>query len=412
MMKMRQGVLLVVCLLLCAGSASAAGFALIEQSVKGLGSAYSGGAAVAEDASTIFFNPAGMTRLDTQATAGFHVIVPSAKFQRTAATLPVAMGGAVQTGGSDGGQGSVSKVVPNFYFVAEAGPNCRYGVGVNTPFGLATKYPETWVGRYHGIESDIMTVNINPSAAYKLGDLSIGVGVSAQYINALLSQEAVLGPGTSSFTQVKGDAWGYGYNAGILYEVSEDTRFGASFRSSVLQNLEGNMYIRLTNASLPISGKIRLPASAQASLFHRVTPAFDLMADVMWTDWSSFDRLVINTPLGPNITDERWRDNLRYSLGTAFHASDALTLRAGFAFDETPIPDNYRTPRIPGNDRTWVSVGAGYSTGALQLDFAYAHLFVKDGTLNLVDTTGTRGNVSGSFNNQVDIASAEVTYKF
>lgn len=420
---MKRTVVLLVALtwlvVMSAGSVSAAGFALIEQSVKGLGNSFAGGAAVADDATTIFFNPAGMSRLEgTQATAGLHYIAPSSKFSKssspTGTTAPAFLGGGPATGG-DGGEAGQTALVPNFYFAAEAGENYNYGISVNTPFGLCTKFDEDWVGRFHGIESDLMTINLNPSASYKFNDnFSFGLGFSAQYLDATLSQETVTGAGTSSFSEVTGDSWGYGYNFGALYEFNENTRIGASYRSSVFHSVEGDIAYRSAPAifSGSITGKITLPASAQASVFHRINSKFDVMADVMWTEWSVFEELTFQTPVGASTTEEKWKNNMRYSVGGTYHHSDTLAIRAGVAYDETPIPDATRTPRIPGADRTWVSLGASYVMNNMTLDFAYAHLFVDDGTIDLTDTTGTRGNLAGSFENSVDIISVEGTYRF
>lgn len=419
-MKRKITVLAVLALVGFAGSSFGAGFALIEQSVKGLGNSFAGGAAIADDATTIFFNPAGMSRLDgIQATAGLHYIIPSAKFTTTSATSPTySIGAGDISNDPNSGDGGVAALVPNFYFAAEAGENCNYGIGINTPFGLATKFDENWVGRFHGIESDLMTININPSASYKLNDnFSLGFGVSAQYLDVTMTQESLLPifavpPFPTSFTEVTGDSWGYGFNLGALYEINDNTRIGASYRSSVFHSVEGSMVVRLDGSSSPVTGKIRLPASAQASIFHSFGEKFDLMADVMWTDWSVFEELTFQTPFGPNTTVEKWKDNMRYSLGATFRPVEMLSIRAGVAYDETPIPDATRTPRIPGADRTWVTVGVGYVVNSMSFDFAYAHLFVDDGTINLTDTALTRGTLVGSFANKVDIISIEGTYKF
>lgn len=136
------------------------------------------------------------------------------------------------------------------------------------------------------------------------------------------------------------------------------------------------------------------------------------MADVMWTDWSVFEDLTVQLPTSTNVTEENWKDNMRYSVGATFRPVDVLSLRAGVAYDETPIPDANRTPRIPGADRIWISIGAGYALDAWNFDFAYAHLFVDDGSINLIDTTGKRGNLAGTFENSVDMVSVEATYKF
>ena len=418
-MKKRIAILTVVALICSTGTSFAAGFALAEQSVKGLGNAFAGGAAVAEDATTVFFNPAGMSRLEgMNITAGLHYIVPSAKFTKTSATQPVALTGNTttpQTGG-DGGDGGVSAFVPNFFFTAQAGEKWNYGIGINTPFGMATKYDEDWVGRFHGIESHLMSININPSASYKVNDqFSLGLGVSAQYLDAELSQEAVFGPGQSSFSEVKGDSWGYGYNLGLMYEFNDNTRIGASYRSSVFHSVDGTIAFRDPAASFAngnVTGKITLPASAQASVFHSFNGKFDIMADVMWTEWSVFEDLTFQTPIGTSTTVENWKNNMRYSVGGTFHVNEKLALRTGVAYDQTPIPDETRTPRIPGADRTWLSIGAGYAPNAWSFDFAYAHIWVDDGSINLTDELTTKGALVGSFANAVDIVSVEASYKF
>jgi len=441
--------------LVSAGSAFAAGFALIEQSVKGLGTAFSGGAAVADDPSTVYFNPAGMTRLQgQQATAGFHVIVPSAEFEKKSATNAL---GASLSGGNSGDAGQVG-TAPNLYYTHNLGNQWTVGFGLNVPFGLATEYDKDWVGRYHAVNSEVMTINLNPSVAYKLNEqLSLGAGVSAMYMEANLSQMVDFGlasysvhgtpalvsnPALDVYSDLNADSWGYGYNLGALYEVDDKTRIGVSYRSEVEQDLEGDadfvtpnldainpLLTLAASTSFPdqgASGTITLPASAQLSAFRQVTPQWAVMADIMWTEWSSFDDLTIEFAQGigsglvkkQSTTQEQWDDNMRYSVGTTYALNDAMTLRGGLAYDESPIPDAYRTPRIPGADRFWIALGGGYARDAWSVDVAYAHLIVDDGDLNLqtgidpaADEFG-RGNLSGSFENSVDIASVEVSYKF
>ncbi len=428
-MKMRIVLLLTSCFLLCAGQSFAAGFALIEQSVKGLGTAYSGGAAAAEDASTVFFNPAGMTLLEgTQSTAGIHVIVPQADFRATVATDRAGASILASTADGNGGQ---LKPVPNAYLVHNPGNGVVFGIGINAPFGMATEYDRSWVGRYHAVGSDVKTININPSMAYKINkNLSAGAGISAQYIEATLSSMIYAAPGNDVFSEMTADDWGFGYNFGLLLTTDDArTRLGASYRSQVDQHLKGDVNFDFTSApGIPaaffpaqgVGGDISLPASAQVSLYHRFSPEFAMMADAMWTDWSVFKELKIDFDLGiggPGLpiksttTPENWRDNMRYSVGAAFNPTPQLTLRGGVALDTSPIPDNYRTPRIPGNDRYWVAFGAGYASGNWAADFGYAHLYVKNGTVNLNSATNLNALV-GSFDNQVDIISAEMSYKF
>jgi long-chain fatty acid transport protein len=455
---MKRWIFVVVAVyVIVSGNAFGAGFALIEQSVKGLGSAFSGGAAVAEDASTVYFNPAGMTRLKGQQfVAGAHVIVPSTEFTATTATN--VLGGSLGT--NNGGDAGSAGVAPNLYFTTEVNDRFFLGLGINAPFGLATKYDADWVGRYHALESDVMTVNINPSVAYKVNDkLSIGAGASAQYIDATLSSMvdgglvgATLGaallpsdPANDILVENTADDWSYGFNLGILYEFTENTRVGASYRSGITHKLSGD-----TKASVPtgiagtalpglggvplaalfqnqgVTGEIELPATASFSVFHRYNEAFAVMADATWTGWSSFEKLTLDFD-GTGIagktsttTTENWDDTWRLSAGAAYNLSPELVLRFGLAYDQTVISsDEFRTPRIPDEDRIWVAIGAGYQiSGSWSVDGAYTHLFVQDAVLNKVDTgnpadenTG-RGTLVGTYENSVDIASLQVSYSF
>lgn len=439
----KSSAILIGLTLLLAGSttAFASGFALIEQSVSGLGNAFAGGAASAEDATTVFFNPAGMTRLEGQQAIGaLHIIVPSAKFNSTSAQN--SSGNDIT--GSDGGDAGVTGVAPNAYYTNSISDKLTVGLGINAPFGLATKYDKEWIGRYHAVESDVLTININPSIAYKVTDqLSVGAGLNAQYIEAVLSvmvdgRTLAASPASNPlfdiFVENKADDWSYGFNLGLLYEFSKDTRIGFAYRSEIKHKLQGTTKAELpaafaavpaAQAAFPasqgVNGEITLPASASLSLFHQLNDKLALMADVNWTEWSSFDELKLNFETwigGPggefSSTPENWDDSWRLSVGATYDYSDSLKLRGGLAFDETPIPSaEYRTPRIPGEDRYWIALGAGYEINEnLLLDFGYAHLFVTDSDINHDDNLTSAGSLVGEYENQVDIASVQLTYNF
>src|ERR1700716_1385280 len=164
--------------------AHAAAFALIEQSASGLGNSYAGAAAAAADASTIFYNPAGMSLLPQgmQISTGLALIQFSAKFSDSGS---VAAGG-LPLGGNGGDAGGLA-AVPNLYFVMDLAQNWKFGVGVSVPFGLKAEYDPTWMGRFQAIKSDIKTLNVNPSVSYKLDDkMSFGFGLNYQQIAAEL----------------------------------------------------------------------------------------------------------------------------------------------------------------------------------------------------------------------------------
>ncbi len=468
-MQRSWGVVIVTGLVLgLASPAFSAGFALIEQSVSGLGNAFSGGAAAAEDASTVYYNPAGLSHLQgQQVVAGAHLIVPSAKFHKASASNAL---GASLSGGNGGNAGKAG-VAPNFYYAANLNHGISLGLGVMAPFGLATEYDRTWVGRYHAVESEVKTVNINPSVAYRVNDhLSVGGGVSAQYIDVNLTSMVDFGasvfqktlaasggnlqapavqavmPLVSNaaadiYADLNADDWGYGFNLGLLYEFSKETRFGASYRSRIKHTVTGDGKFTPQNsaflASVPagpgitladaaaasfptqgVKGSITLPASAALSVYHQLNPEWALMADLLWTEWSTFDELVIDFAgsLPDSKTTENWKDNWRYSVGATYHPSEQMVLRMGLAYDQTPVSDGHRTPRIPDESRFWTAVGAGFKvTDRLALDLAYAHLFVNDSKLEQSVTTpenAGRGSLKGEYKNRVDIASAQFSYSF
>jgi long-chain fatty acid transport protein len=402
----------------------AAGFALIEQSASGMGNAFAGGSASAEDASTVYFNPAGMTYIQgTQIVGALHLIKPSAEFNNNGTVAATGR----PLGGSGGDAGDLA-FVPNIYLVTDITPTIKAGLGINAPFGLKTEYDNDWMGRFQAIKSELKTVNINPSIAYKVNDqLSLGVGVSAMWTQAELTK-AVNAVASESSVKVKGDDWGYGYNLGAVFQATSDTRFGIAYRSKVNQHLEGTSSSAFTalNASptqtlnTNISASVVLPENVSLSAFSRIDDKWDLMGDVTWTHWSRFKELRIIRENGTGstlaVTTENWHNTLRYSIGANYHYSDTLKFRAGLAYDEEAIDDQFRTARIPGNDRKWVSLGAAYQvTPAGRLDVGYAHLFISDATINddqSSATQGRAGHLIGSYDGDVNILSLQYTHNF
>jgi long-chain fatty acid transport protein len=434
-----------------AGSAAASGFALIEQSASGLGNAYAGGAAATDDASVQFYNPAALTEIKgTQVSAAGHYIMPSGEISNASARV-VTLGNLAYTGTTD--DAGVNGFVPNFYYARDLNSQLKFGFAINVPFGLSTEYDETWIGRYHALKSSVETINLNPALAFKLNDqLSLGAGVSVQYISAELTSAVDSGsicvglgggatcgalsltPGNQavdSYAKIKGNDWGYGFNLGLLYKPMDAMRVGVAYRSSIKQNLEGdatftrsaafNTFLTgagssaFTNTSA--TAGIDLPASLSLSMVHAVSSQFELMGDISWTQWSKFQelRIVYANPAQPNtVTTENWKDTMRYAVGLSYRMNDRMKLRTGVAFDEAPVPDEqHRTPRIPDNDRTWITLGMTHtSSDRLSFDVGYAHLFIKDSTINNTTEASIAHNIQGEYANKVDILSAQLNYKF
>lgn len=419
----------------------AAGFALMEQSASGQGTAFAGGAAVAEDASVIFFNPAGMTRLTgRQLVLGGSTIKLRTDFANSASSYSSASGGGAIAGVND--DGGTTAFVPTLYFSTRVNDRLSTGIGVNIPFGLETNYADNWIGRYHGIKSEVATINVNPSLAYKINDrFSVGGGLDVQYIDATLTSAidfgALLGaPGTlDGKASVTGDDTSFGYNIGLLFSPTPQSQIGLSYRSSIRHTLTGGadftVPVPLVGAPLgPLnvgstifadagaSTRLKVPSILSLSYAQRLNDKWEMMADVTRTGWSSFRELRIDfaTPQPDSVTTEDWKDVYRYALGGSYRMNNDWKLRAGVAFDESPVPNSRRrTPRVPDADRTWLSIGAGGVIAAnWRLDVAYTHIFVKDTSIdNTLESAlpQFRHILSGSYDSSVDILSAHVVWE-
>jgi long-chain fatty acid transport protein len=430
------------------GNASASAFALIEQS-SGLGNAFAGGAAAAEDATTIFFNPAGMSRLKgKQVTVAGSVISPSAKYSGTVAGFS-----GLQTGGTVmGGDAGSPALVPNIYMVAELAPALHAGLGINSPFGLKTEYDTNWVGRFQGIKSSLQTIDVNPSLSYEVTDsVSLGIGLNYQHIKGELTSatnysaaayQAALSPSTPSayvpaltalagaksegISTLTGSDSAWGYNLGALFNINPQTRIGAAYRSKIKYNLDGTVTFAnrpaLLAAGLPdqsVTLAINMPDSLAFSAFHQLDDKWDLMADATRTGWSSFKELNVMKANGTSLsnTPENWKDTWRVSVGATHHYNEQWLARVGVAYDQSPVPDAYRTVRIPDADRTWLALGGQYKlSNQSKVDFGYAHLFVKTATMNQSaaanpDLAG-KGYLTGSYSSSVDILSMQYAYNF
>jgi long-chain fatty acid transport protein len=225
-------VTLVGALALVSNYAAAAGFQLLEQNASGLGNAYAGSAAVADNASTIFYNPAGMTQLkEREASVGMAAIKTSFKFTDNGSSV-----GAL-AGTGNGGDAGTWGYVPNGYLSWALNPDLYFGLGIGAPFGLKSEYSEKpWVGSAQANSFDLKTYNVNPSVAYRVNSMvSVGGGLNWQQLTAdYLRVAAVASAGFVASPvnmSLKGDSWGW--NVGALFNVSPDTKVGTSYRSTV-----------------------------------------------------------------------------------------------------------------------------------------------------------------------------------
>ncbi|MCB0318159.1 MAG: transporter [Bdellovibrionales bacterium] len=423
----------------------AGGFALQEQSAEGVGSAFAGATAGFGDGSSIFYNPAAMSAIEgTQFSFSGHVVSTSADFTNTGSSLVPALGGSA-VAGSNGGDAGGTFFIPNIYAIHPINEKLTFGFGINSPFGLETNHDAGWVGRYQALKSELTVVNLNPALAYELTDnFSVGAGLRVMYIDATLTNAVDFGsvgastlglPTASSLgllpqaadghARVEGDDWATGFTLGGNYRYGDNNKnsLGVSWRSKASADLKGDAKFTVPTNALALTSTgsftdtnvtagVTLPEAISAGWRHWLTDDFAILAETEWTRWSRFDELRVKFASGQadSVTEENWENTWRFALGALYQATDDLVLRAGWSFDESPIPDDaHRTPRIPGNDRNWLAMGLGYKlTEDLSANLSYAHIFVKDGSSS---TAGSTGDIFvGDWDAEVNIVSANIVW--
>lgn len=381
------------------------GFQVDEQSARRLGDAFSGGAAEARDASTAFYNPAGLVRLKKlEVVAGFSLIDNQTDFEGNGWTsdglnlLPIQ--------GGDGGDPSSQIAIPHLYLAVPVSETAVFGFAVNAPYATGTDYSGDWVGRYFATESELYGVTATGSLGVVVNDrLSFGLALNLQSakgkiqnavnsagVCALVAAQGGLDalglPGCSELgfsepgsavddglVTVEGDDLGIGFSVGLLYQMNEGSRIGFHFRSDIEQNLYGDAEFRFPDYTQPVlpladpnlrartvSGNLALttPETVSLSAFHQVNARWSVQADVIWTRWSRFQSLTVELADGPDIAQPQlWDDTLRFALGTEVRINDSLLVRAGAARDESPIPDETLNLNFPFEDFAAFSLGAG-----------------------------------------------------
>jgi len=379
---------------------------------------------------------------------GGHLIVPSTEFTNNGST-PAAASNPARVG--NGGDAGDSAFVPNVFFAMDLNPTWSLGLGINVPFGLKTDYDSDWVGRFQGITSEVKTLNVNPSLSFKISDrASVGFGVSYQRAEidllsavnysgvafgaggaALLG--AVGGPGVegTNSTSVDGDAWGF--NIGALFDVTPATRVGVHYRSSLDYETEGSTSftgVPAAFAAVPAlaagtsNGDVKLdletPASFSVSAAHKAGERLELLADVTWTEWSRIKALPLVRTSGAasgqtlDTLTFNFDDAWRLALGANYKWSGPWTLRAGVAYDQSPVPNAQdRSVRLPDNDRYWLSLGATYRPGpASRFDVGYTFIQVKDADIDNDQAARARGIVRGTYEATVHILSVQYQHSF
>lgn len=397
---------LAVAVALVSTQAWSAGFQLNEFSSSGLGRAYSGEGAIADDAGNASRNPALIMMFDRPTfSAGAVYIDPDVNIS----------GKSPVTGRStDADNIAPTAWVPNVHFVMPINEQFGWGASVTSNYGLATEFNDNYAAGMYGGKTDLQTANLNLSGAYRLSsNWSFGLGFDAVYAKAKIERYAgetsLLFPGAtgqavgitgpdSQVAHLKGDEWGYGWNAGILYELDKNNRWGLTYRSEVKIDFDGDYRSSITSrgnqifaargiTGLPygtdgrtINGSLtlNLPEMWEVSGYNRVDPQWAIHYSIAYTSWSQFQELKATGSNGQELfyKDESFKDAYRIALGTTYYYDKTWTFRAGIAFDDSPVPANHRSISIPDQDRFWLSAGTTYAfndDASIDVGASYMH---------------------------------------
>ncbi|HTK83611.1 MAG TPA: OmpP1/FadL family transporter [Patescibacteria group bacterium] len=399
--------------LMMPAKAQAAGFYLQEHSVSGLGTAYAGSTTAAHDASTVYYNPAGMTMLAHGAiNIDGTVVMPSVDLNNTGSTL---LGAPV--GGPDSDDPIPVTLIPSAFASYELWQDKIWvGAGFSTPFGLSTEYSSNWYGRFDSIKSELKTYDFQPTVAVKLAPwISVGGGVDIQHATADLSNAVF--DGLTGKAEVKGDDTSWGWNAGVLVTPQKGTRIGLDWRSAIHHKIKGDLNVTgtfVSNESSPASADLDLPAVGTIGVAQDLCDKWTVMAQVQWFGWHDFDRLTVirgNGTVAENIT-EGYNNTTNFSLGAEYRWNKDLTVRAGYQYDPTPTDDQFRDTRVPDSDRNWVTAGATWDINSkVTVDLAGAWIFMKDDSISVTRNAGL-ATVSADNSSSIGIVALGLDFRF
>jgi long-chain fatty acid transport protein len=401
----------------------AAGFAINEQSISGMGTGFAGRSSAADDASTIFGNPAGMSRLKREQVTGGAALLDAHTDISNASSRP--------NSGSNDGDMVPLVAVPMGYYVKPIDDHWAFGIGMYAPFGLVTDYENGFAGRYFGSKSDVKVMTLQPTVSYAFNDkVSIGFGPTINRIEGTLeSNLSITQAAPDGKVKIKGDDTALGYNIGVLVQATDSTRVGLTYHSKVKYKLEGDTKVNYNvlaavgqNPSQKYDASLDLttPESVDFSLTHQLDDKWTLYAGSTWTRWSRLKDItvknegvptILNGQFGTITEEQNWHDTWAHAIGASYQLNKEWVLRTGLSFDQAPTNNVNRSPRIPTGDRKIFSLGAGWSpTDDLTIDVAYSYLREESVKVNNSNNRGQSYNAK--YENSANGFGVGATYRF
>ncbi|WP_223486993.1 outer membrane protein transport protein [Pseudomonas sp. A-RE-19] len=404
--------------------AGANGIALNEQSASSAGTAYAGRSSSALDASTIFGNPAGLTKLKrTEISGGAAVVSVSDDISNAQSSAP----------GTNKGDSVPLGVVPFVYMSTPLDDRFSIGLGLYAPSGLINDYESSFQGRYHGSYSTTKEVTLQPTIAYRINDyVSIGGGPTINRFTAKLKNDLATGAlnnGRDTEVTIKGDDTALGYNLGILFDLSEATSWGINYHSKVVYHLEGHTEVSGSPSVIPLDGNynnkidITMPESVDTSITHHFNSRWTGYLGTTWKRWSRIEKVETKnsglSPLGEaaglgRMTEEmNWHDTWSTAVGASYQLNQQWLLRAGYAYDPSPIRNADRSVRVPVGNRQAVTLGGAYLPNPdLTIDFAYGYLWDSKASVKQSNDSGLQPEYSANYKNSAHGISVQATYRY
>lgn len=362
-------------------AANASGFALREQSATAQGLSYAGAASGSGGLSSIYWNPATITmKPGWQSEWHASLILPTGDITPLDGTAPVLL-----PLGPSGDFGQ-SAIIPSSYTSYQVNDRIWIGLSSSAPFGLATKSGPVWAGQTYARTTKVASFNLNPIVGLKINDwLSIAAGPALQYAD--LTVRRALAPGLNPPSlSVELDDVDIGFTAGVNITPWAGTSLGVGYRSEIRHDLTGDLTTSLSTVKVPVELRVDTPSMLSVGLSQEIGWGWSIHAGYEWTNWST---LKVPQLVGPAGVLEpfplNWDDSHFFSLGVEYQVLPQWVLRAGVAYDTTPMSVAERNPRLPDNDRLWASVGVGYKwSDKLTFDLSYSHLFIDKAAINIV----------------------------
>lgn len=404
-------------------NAHANGLALNEQSASSAGTAFAGRASSALDASTVYGNPAGLSKLKrTEVSGGFALIDAKISIHDVNS----------EASGTSKGDSVPIGAIPFGYFATPIDDRYTFGLGFYVPAGLVNDYESSFQGRYYGSYSKTSVVTIQPTLAIRLTDrISIGGGPTFNRIDGKLQNYLATGAfnnGTETRISISGTDDAVGYNIGALIDLGDSTTWGLTYHSKVTYHLTGKTKITGAPNIFSINGQydssldLTLPEIVDTSLTHHFNDQWTGYIGALWTRWSRLKSLNVISEMPENavgsqlssISEEmNWHDTLSVAIGGAYQLDKHWQLRAGFAYDPSPSKNENRNVRIPTGNRKSLTIGAGYSpTDDITLDFAYGYVRESNASVSESDSSGFRPAYNATYQNTAQGFTTQLTYRF